>query len=297
MPTRRRFLAGSAAGAGSLAIAAALAACSQKGESVQEGVGNGPEHRLQALFPRDVAYLAAASPFRLPYTIIDAEGIPLSSIQGPLSFEVSFDGEPVGDAVQVPVHDAGVPRPYMPLPFTFPHEGIYDISTEYAGTTLTSQVQVVPTNEVLQPLVGQALPPASTPTVEQSFDVDPICTLNPQCPFHQVDLTDALAGDKPVVVLLASPAYCQTTACGPILDLLIDTAGGRDDIVVIHAEIYENAKTVPDISQATLAPLPLTYQMTFEPCLFVTDATHTLVARGDVVVDSVEMEQMLALAV
>jgi hypothetical protein len=102
---------------------------------------------------------------------------------------------------------------------------------------------------------------------------------------------------KPIVVLLATPAYCRTTACGPILDLLVDEAEGRDDIVIIHAEVYKNPKTVTDLAEATLAPLPNEYQMPFEPSLFVTDASHTIVARGDIVVDRSEMAELLALAV
>jgi hypothetical protein len=141
------------------------------------------------------------------------------------------------------------------------------------------------------------LPPASTPTLGQGFDVDPICTRSPECPFHQVDLTTVLGTGRPVVVLLATPAYCQTTACGPILDLLIEEAASRPELVVIHSEVYKNPKDVADLAQAALAPLPAAYDMLWEPSLFVTDSTNTIVARGDIVVDRGEMAEMLALAV
>ena len=190
-----------------------------------------------------------------------------------------------------------MPRPYLPVPVVFPRPGIYDVDTVADGVELNSQVQVFDPTEIEQPLVGQILPPAATPTTQQSFDVNPICTLNPQCPFHETDLQVALEGDLPVVVLLATPAYCQTTACGPILDLLVDEAGGRSDLVVIHAEVYKDPKSAPDLAEAALAPLPLEYEMPFEPSLFVSDAAHEIVARGDIVVDRGEMAEMLALAV
>lgn len=293
---RRRFLATGAAGAGLLAAGSVLGACSSNGESVQEGVGNGPEFKLQPLFPRDVAYLAAGVPWRLPFSINDAEGVPLAEVKGPVTFNITFDGERVGDPVIVPVHDSGVPRPYLPLPFTFPRPGLYDIDIEYDGVKLNTQAQAVAADKVAQPLVGQPLPVAPTPTVTDSVGVDPICTLSPQCPFHEVDLRDALQGPLPVVLLLASPAYCQTTACGPILNILMDAAAGRTDMVVIHAEVYKDPKTAPDLASAQLAPLPSDFNMTFEPCLFVTNSAHELVARGDIVVDSVEMDQLLAMA-
>lgn len=264
---------------------------------MSEGVDPGPDRALQPLFPRDVAFLAAEAPSRLPYTLVDAEGVPVASIDGPVSFTLSFDGEQVGDPIEVEPHADGVPRPYLPLYTTFPRPGLYDIDARVGDTTLNSQVQVHLAADVAQPLVGQVLPPASTPTTGQSFDVDPICTRAPQCPFHEVDLTTALGTGKPVVVLLATPAYCQTAACGPILDLLVEEAGGRDDLIVIHSEVYKNPKGVADLSQAELAPLPATYDMLWEPSLFVTDAANTIVARGDIVVDRGEMAEMLTLAV
>lgn len=292
---RRRVLRGGL-GAAALAGLGAFSACATESDTTSSGVSAGPETTLIPLFPRDSAYLAAGTASRMTYTFADAEGIPLAEIDGPVSFRVSFDGEQVGDAVVVDVHDAGVPRPYLPLPFEFPTPGVYDVDTEYRGLRLNSQVQVFAPDEVEQPLVGSVLPPTSTPTTEQSFGVDPICTLNPQCPFHTDDLAAVLGTGRPMAVLLASPAYCRTSVCGPILDILIDEAAAFEDLVIIHSEVYRNPKGVTDLSDAELAPLPTDYRMSFEPCLFVTDAQDRLVARGDIVVDRVEMRQLLSMA-
>lgn len=294
---RRALLRGGAGGLGILALGGLAAACSNESETVAEGVGAGPETALQPLFPRDLPYLAATVPSRLPYTLVDAEGVPFSTIDEPLTFNVLFDGEQVGDPIVVEPRGDGVPRPYLPLVTTFPRPGLYDIETRFGDTDLNSQVQVNTVEEIRQPLVGSPLPPASTPTPGQRYDVDPMCTAAPECPFHEVDLNAALGTGRPVVVLLATPAYCRTAACGPILDLLIEQAGGRDDLIVIHSEVYKNPKGVQDLSQAALAPLPVTYDMFWEPSLFVTDSSNTLVARGDIVVDRGEMAEMLALAV
>jgi len=291
------MLRGGAGGLGLLALGGLAAACSSEGETVADGVGAGPDRQLQALFPRDIAFAAAGAPSRLPYTFIDAEGIPVATIDRPVRFTVNFDGEQVGEAIEVAPRADGVPRPYLPLSTTFERPGLYDIEASLGDTTLNSQVQVFPADEVEQPLVGSLLPPAGTPVPGQTLEVDPICTRSPECPFHQVDLASVIGTGRPVVVLLASPAYCQTTACGPILDLLVEEAGGREDLIVIHSEVYKNPKGVPDLAQASLAPLPDTYNMGWEPSLFVADSAGLLVARGDIVVDRGEMAEMLALAV
>jgi hypothetical protein len=274
-----------------------LGACADKGDTVSEGVTPGPELSLMAMFPRDVPHVQVAAPTRLPFTLADPEGVPFGTIESALTFRVSFDGEQVGEPVEVQPHGDGVPRPYLPFEFTFPRPGVYDIETEHDGITVTSAVQAFLEEEVPTPVVGDPLPPASTPTTTQGFEVDPICTRVPTCPFHEHDLTAALQTDLPIVVLLATPAYCRTTACGPILDLLIESAEGLEDVIVIHSEVYKNPKAVRDLADAALAPLPDLYSMPFEPALFVTDASHTVVARGDIVVDRAEMAEMLALAV
>lgn len=295
---RRQLLRGGLAGIGATVLGGTvLAACSSSGDTVDEGVDPGPELSLMAMFPRDVAHIAAGHPTRLPFTLVDVEGVPLSDLEGPASFTVLFDGEQVGDPVQVGPRGDGVPRPYLPFEFEFPRPGLYDVEADYAGEVLTSQLQVFRPEEVRTPLVGAPLPSVNTPTTANSLEVDPICTRVPTCPFHEHDLADALTTDRPVVVLLASPAYCRTTACGPILELLVEHAADRDDLIVVHSEVYKNPKAVDDLADAALAPLPDQYVMPFEPCLFVTDASHTLVARGDVVVDREEMGEMLALAV
>ena len=115
--------------------------------------------------------------------------------------------------------------------------------------------------------------------------------------FHEFDLPLALGTGRPIVVLLATPAYCQTAACGPILDLLVEEAALLPpEVIVIHSEVYQNPKMVRELSEAALAPLPLAYKLGFEPSLFVTNAANVIQVRGDIAVDRGEMAQMLALA-
>ena len=285
-------------GLGLVAAGAFVASCSgDNADTTADGVDAGPAETLTALFPRDIPYLAAGYPSRLVYTIADAEGVPAMELTEPMTFSVEYEGEPVGDPVEVAPHGDGVPRPSLPLPFTFPEPGLYDVWATRGDVRLNSQVIVDPADEVPNPLVGDPLPPAGTPTTAQTLEVDPICTRVPACPFHEHDLTTVVGTGRPVVVLLASPAYCRTTACGPILDILIETAATLPpEVVVIHSEVYKDPKEVRDLNDAALAPLPATYEMGFEPSLFVANAAGVLVARGDIAVDRVEMTQMLALA-
>lgn len=286
---------GAALGLG-VAGSALLAACGDDGDGSSTGsAGTSASASLLAAFPQS-NHVPAGVPFRLPYLLTDAEGVPSSEIDGPVTFTVRRDGEVVGEPVRVEPHDDGVPRAYLPFTFTFPSAGIYEVGAEVDGERLTSALQVHDRSEIRAPLPGDPLPAVHTPTVVDAAGVSPICTNAEQCPLHEVDLGDAIGQGRPIVLLVATPAYCQTAVCGPTLDLLVETLQGRDDLVVVHAEVYANPTEVDEISQADLAPLPKAYNLDLEPVLFVTDASGTITARADVTVDRAEMAELIPAA-
>ena len=86
---------------------------------------------------------------------------------------------------------------------------------------------------------------------------------------------------------MATPAFCQTAFCGPTLGNLIDLASGRDDLLVIHSEVYRTTEDGVErpLERASSRRLPDDYGLTIEPVLYVTDAQGTITARADAVVD------------
>ena len=82
--------------------------------------------------------------------------------------------------------------------------------------------------------------------------------------------------------------------CGPVLDLLVDTAAGRPDLTVIHVEVYPNS-TSGDPGE--VSPLVTeTFGLNYEPVLFVADAAGTVTARLDNIYDGAELAEALATA-
>jgi hypothetical protein len=58
---------------------------------------------------------------------------------------------------------------------------------------------------------------------------------------HNVDLVDALRRHRPVVLLFATPALCESRVCGPVTDIAEEVKseyGDRADF--IHMEIYKD---------------------------------------------------------
>jgi hypothetical protein len=291
-PLSRRGLLRATAGMGAAAAAWTVAGCKAQGPTVQP-TGDVAPYALLAAFPQDRPHIPAGVPTRLPFLVGDAEGVPLAALTGNVTFRVSNNGQAVVEALEVAPRAEGVDRAYLPLTLTFPEAGIYDVEAAYEGASLDAQVQAFPVAEVEAPVVGQPLPPLRTPTTEFTLDVDPLCSRSPSCPFHEVSLDDALAGGLPVVLLVASPAYCQTSVCGPVLDNLMGITEGRTDLTVLHCEVYRDPKKVADLADAQGSPVTASYDLTFEPVLYVTDAAGIITARADVIVDRSEMAELI----
>lgn len=284
---------------GGLGAAGALVGCGDDGSSAGGSTttaagGGATTGALIASFPQSTPYIAAGSPARLPYLIADREGVPLRSIDGPVRFTVSRDGTPVGEPVEVTPRSDGVPRAYLPLAFTFAEPGIYDVSAEYGGSTLEGSVQVVDRSKITTPMVGDRLPAVASPTTANAMGVDPLCSRDPVCPYHSVSLDAAVASGRPTILVVSTPAFCQTAVCGPLLDHVMEAVGEPGGINVIHSEVYANPTAVDDLAKATVAPVPKAFDMAFEPALFVADASGVVVSRGDIIVDRGELAEMLA---
>lgn len=279
-------------GAGLVATAPIAFACSSRSEpSIPQDRSEGGS--LIAAFPQGAAHVPVGVPTRLPYLVTDAEGVPLDLIEGDVRFVISHDDTKVAE-LDVAPRSEGIPRAYLPLQHTFDSVGVHDVTATYQGREMTSQLQVFPQAEVVSPVVGQQLPAAPTATDGNTLDVDPICTQVPQCPFHSVSLTDALGQGRQIVLLVATPAYCQTAFCGPTLGNLMDVVDGREDLIVIHSEVYQNPKAAKgDLAAAPLAPLPEKYGLLLEPVLYVTDRTGTITTRADATIDLSEMAEVI----
>ena len=125
-----------------------------------------------------------------------------------------------------------------------------------------------PVGEYPAPQVGQKAPVVHTPTLGEVSNISQIDTRVPPDDMHGDDLADAL-GTKPVVLLFATPALCQSRVCGPVTDIAEQVKQEFGDrVAFIHQEVYNN-------NQISDGPRPqmTAYDLDTEPWLFVIDRT------------------------
>jgi hypothetical protein len=150
--------------------------------------------------------------------------------------------------------------------------GLFRLDNRLVGAGTT--VKVVKGSNV--PQVGDPAPKIDTPTKDSvGGDLSKIDTRDPHDDMHDVNFADAY-GKRPIVLLFATPALCQSRVCGPVVDIAeqVRHARPKDDVAWIHMEIYNDN----DLNKG-YRPQFLRYHLPSEPFLFTIDRKGKIAAE------------------
>jgi hypothetical protein len=152
----------------------------------------------------------------------------------------------------------------------FPSDGEWRIAAlikdgdEIKGTLLPSAV-VGEFKRIPQP--GDSAPKIHTPTAaDVGGDLAQITTRIPPDTQNKVDYADAL-GKEPIVLLFATPQFCQSRVCGPVVDVAEQVKEEYgDEAAFIHMEIYNDNDPGKGVRPQVRA-----FNLPSEPWLFTID--------------------------
>jgi hypothetical protein len=138
------------------------------------------------------------------------------------------------------------------------------------------------------PEVGEKATVIHTPTAaDVGGDLAKIDTRIPPDQMHQVDFADVV-GKKPIVLVFATPALCQSRVCGPVVDVAQEVADqykGRADF--IHMEIWQHNEI------GTPRPQVQAYNLETEPWTFLIDRNGVIRDRIEGAYGVRELEQAM----
>lgn len=281
-PVRRRLLL---AGAGAVVLAACgnTTPAAAPATTVAAGRTGARSLSLLRVFAPEQP---AGSPLRLPLAFADSDGVPTAEVPDTIAVRAVAPSGVAGDPVVVDRHGVGIPTPYFPYEHTFDEVGTWGLVIDVGGDETETALTVRAAHELpAVPGPGDRLPVIPTLTVAVPLGIDPICTANPRCPLHDVSLDDALARALPVVLLVSTPAFCQTAICGPVLDLVVERHGTlAEQTTFIHAEVYTDGQA------RQTAPVVDVLGLRHEPSLFTARADGTVVSRLDYTFDATELD-------
>lgn len=176
--------------------------------------------------------------------------------------------------------------------FTFDEPGTWVVVvTPVGGEPLEpSPFVVLPDN--VAPSVGEPAPPAPTPTLDDGTFEQITSDPDPDPRFYELSLEEALDNGNPTVLVFATPAFCQTAACGPLLQNVKEVAPGYPDVNFLHVEVYTGLQEpdfAPDSNHLAEAVTPAWWNLPSEPFGFVIDEAGVIVARFEGTLDPVEL--------
>jgi hypothetical protein len=230
-------------------------------------------------------------PLRLPLGLADKDGSFDVDLPSTATFLLRGPDGKTSAPMVVPRHDRGLPRGYFPLRTTFDKQGRWTIVLEAGKRRVETTLDVKPASELPSiTAAGDPLPRIATPTSANHQGVNPICTRDPECPFHHESLDQVIGGAKPILLLVSTPAFCQVAICGPVLDLLVERQASLEEqgLAVIHAEVY-----VDKTAKAT-TPTVDALGLTYEPALFLAAPDGTVTDRFDAIFDAKELDEGIA---
>lgn len=258
--SRRAFLAGTGGVIAAATIARPLGAIPAKRKPLSPLVLSSDLH-------------ASPDPQRLAFAI--AKGSNFAST-APAQVALTRPGADERVVLDTTLHKAGLPKgrgvyvsePVLDVP------GVWGAVALTRGREIEFAIQVKEAPEA--PPIGTAAPLVASPTKSDRLGVSPICTRVPRCPLHASSLADLAGTGRPIAVLFATPALCQSAYCGPVLDELLEVKPDYEDRVdFVHVEIYRS-NTGADVSPTVEA-----WGLPSEPWLYTIDASGTITARLD----------------
>lgn len=238
-----------------VALSTVLAGCGSSPEAGEEPLTGS----LEALWRApgdDVAFVAGTSDYgpgriRLTFLVIDDAGRVITrptarvwvarSLEAKPFAETTARAEPIG--VESKEHDADSDEIFV-TQLELDEPGKYWVLAEPVGGRKIQAIgNVVVKEQPAAPAVGDRAIPSQTPTLESaSGDLESLSTQKPpDRELLRLSIAEALAAKVPFVVTFATPLYCQTRTCGPVVDVVSEVRRRHEGggIRFIHVEIYE----------------------------------------------------------
>ena len=252
-----------------------LVGCGQTAAPAPTDVPNGASDIQIAVVTNDFAVGRPRLPFILyggSQRVTDAERVTLTALD--LSQETPAPGW-TGEATSY--SDYAVPY-WVAYP-QLPHAGFWGLAADITladGSTTQAQFAIEVAEDSLAPDVGDHPPASANRTLETEPDIEKLTSdLEPEPALYQKTIAEAIQSGQPTVVTFATPAFCQTQFCAPVVNSVKEvfrTYG--DEANFIHIEVYKAFN--PEL---VLADEMVEWGFSSEPWTYVLDGEGEVGAR------------------
>lgn len=194
----------------------------------------------------------APGPVRLSFLVVTLGGAPIFRPTARVWVASSLKARPFAEAT-ARLEDVGVPgvseaavgdvtRLYV-AHFSIPRPGRFWVAVEPVGSQVQAVGQLVVRKRTAAPGVGEQAILSRTPTIRSTRGN--LAALTTQTPpdtsLLRYSVAESLAARKPFVVSFATPKFCTSRTCGPVVDVVerVSRRFAATGVRFIHVEIFE----------------------------------------------------------
>ena len=168
--------------------------------------------------------------------------------------------------------------PYWVAYPQLPHAGYWGLGaivTRADGSTMQAQFTIQALDKPNAPQIGDTPPASHNRTLASEPDISKLSSDNPAEPgLYQMTVAQALQSGKPTVVTFATPAYCTSRLCAPVVNSVKTVFHDlKDKANFIHIEVYKT------FNPLVYADEMAEWRLLGEPWTFVIDAKGKVAAN------------------
>jgi hypothetical protein len=167
--------------------------------------------------------------------------------------------------------------------------GIEILSRQKDGSQEVARTAVTVLDNPQTPALGSPAPRSRNLIASDVKDLRQIDTsARPDPRLHQVRIADAITRGKPQLIVFATPQFCTSRMCGPVVDMvrtLLPTYGKR--VAFTHQEIWQ------DFAEKKVFQTVAEWRLFTEPWIFVVDGQGVIRAKFEGLVTPRELEAAL----
>ena len=180
---------------------------------------------------------------------------------------------------------------------TFDSAGNWGVFLDVTQGGKTTSVPFIFTvrDKTSEPEIGDAAPASRQIIASNVSDISQIdSSYPPRTAMHQITIADALKTGKPVVVAFATPAFCTSRLCAPIMDTVMDPLSKQyaGQAIFIHVEPYD-LSVLRQTGVENAMPVMREWGLQSEPWIFVVDTHGKIAAKFEGVATAHEVGQAL----
>lgn len=262
-----------------LVIGLVAAACSGDTNAVgrlassQGSIGTGEQRVLVAVTDMATGEMIA-TPELTPVAVLrDEIGSPLGEYEGEFVWTIP-------DVVGVYAFHVEIPGP-----------ATYQLTIDAENLGELPPIGFVAVDDPLQVAVGEEAPLSPSRTLDDAPLEDLTSDQTPVESFYEMTVAEAVE-TGPSVLVFATPAWCTSQSCGPMLDQVQELVPDYPDLNYVHVEIYENIH-VTNREELIVVPTVEEWGLPSEPWLYVTDDIGTVTAAFEGAVSDEELRAAL----